>query len=56
MIWSMPCVDDASAVVKGEGRTLPVTNGSFTDSFADKNSIHIYRIDGGSNCSLTTET
>jgi hypothetical protein len=53
MTWSIPCVGDASAAVPDEGRTLPVTNGSFTDTFADKNSIHIYRIDGGSNCGLT---
>ena len=31
---------------------VPVTNGSFTDSFADKNAVHIYRIDGGSTCGL----
>jgi hypothetical protein len=30
-----------------------MSNGSFTDSFATKNSIHIYRIDGGSSCGLT---
>jgi hypothetical protein len=30
-----------------EGRTLPVTSGQFTDSFADGNAIHIYRITGG---------
>ena len=32
---------------------LPVSNGSFTDQFADKNAIHIYRIDGGSSCGLS---
>jgi hypothetical protein len=31
---------------------VPVTNGSFSDSFADKNAVHIYRIDGGSACGL----
>jgi hypothetical protein len=56
MTWSMPCVGNASAVVDGENRSVPVTNGSFTDSFADKNSVHIYRIDGGSSCGLPTET
>ena len=29
-----------------------MTDGSFTDSFADKNAVHIYRIDGGSTCGL----
>ena len=31
---------------------MAVSGGSFTDSFADKNAIHIYRIDGGSRCGL----
>jgi hypothetical protein len=57
--FSMPCVGNASAVrlapsnLPDEATTIPVTNGSFTDSFADKNSIHVYRIDGGSSCGLT---
>jgi len=29
-----------------------VLNRSFTDSFGDKNAVHIYRIDGGSICGL----
>ncbi len=33
------------ATVEGENRTIPITNGSFTDNFADGNAIHIYRID-----------
>jgi hypothetical protein len=52
MTFSMPCVGDASAVVDGESRSVAVSNGSFTDSFADKTTIHIYRIDGGSTCGL----
>jgi hypothetical protein len=48
MTWSMPRVGDASAAVEGEGRTVPSERGPFTDSLADNNSIHIYRIDGGS--------
>jgi hypothetical protein len=48
--FSVPCVENANAVVLGEDRSLPVTGGSFTDSFADKNAIHIYRLDGGSTC------
>jgi hypothetical protein len=50
--FSIPCVGNATATVVDEGRTLPVTNGSFTDSFADGNAVHIYRIDGGSTCGL----
>jgi hypothetical protein len=47
-----PCVGDATATVLGENRTIPVTGGQFSDNFADKNAIHIYRIDGGSTCGL----
>jgi hypothetical protein len=51
--FSLPCVGDASAKVLNEGRSIPVTGGTFTDSFADANAIHIYRIDGGSSCGLS---
>jgi hypothetical protein len=51
--FSIPCVGNATAVVEGESRSVPVSNGMFTDSFADKNSVHIYRIDGGSTCGLS---
>jgi hypothetical protein len=56
--WSLPCVGNATATRIGETGSISVTNGAFTDSFADGNSIHIYRIDGGSNCGLggTTDT
>jgi hypothetical protein len=60
--FSIPCVGNATAVrlapsnLPGEAASIPVTGGSFTDSFADKNSIHIYRIDGGSSCGLPTQT
>jgi hypothetical protein len=46
------CVGDATAKVLWENRSIPVRRGSFTDSFADKNAVHIYRIDGGSRCGL----
>jgi hypothetical protein len=50
---SIPCVGNATATILGEsGGSRPVTNGAFTDSFADKNAVHIYRIDGGSRCGL----
>jgi hypothetical protein len=37
-------VGNTTATVVGEARTIPVTNGSFTDSFANGNTIHIYRL------------
>ena len=51
--FSIPCVGNATATVLGENRTVPVSGGSFSDSFADGNAVHIYRIDGGSSCGLT---
>jgi hypothetical protein len=50
--FSMPCVGDATATVLDENRTLPVAGGSFTDSFADGNAVHVYRLDGGATCGL----
>jgi hypothetical protein len=32
------------AEVQYEGRSIPVSAGSFTDTFADKNAIHIYKV------------
>jgi hypothetical protein len=34
----------ATVEVIGENRTIPVSNGRFTDRFADKTTIHIYKI------------
>jgi hypothetical protein len=51
--FSIPCVGNATAAVVGESRTVPVNGGAWTDTFADPNSIHIYRIDGGSACGLS---
>jgi hypothetical protein len=50
--FSLPCVGDAVATVLGEGRTLPVTAGAWSDNFANGNAVHVYRIDGGSRCGL----
>jgi hypothetical protein len=50
--FKIPCVGNARATVFGEGRTLRASRGSFADAFADKNAVHIYRIDGGSSCGL----
>jgi hypothetical protein len=49
---SIPCVGNATATVLGESRSVPVSNGTFSDQFADGNAIHIYRIDGGTTCGL----
>jgi hypothetical protein len=49
---SMPCVGNGTATVDGEARMVPVENGQLTDTFADGNAVHIYRIDGGSTCGL----
>ena len=38
-------VDSGTATVIGENRTIPISNGRFSDRFADGNAIHIYRID-----------
>jgi hypothetical protein len=53
---SIPCVGNATAVRLGEAGSVPVSAGSFSDSFSDGNAIHIYRIEGGSTCGLRTET
>jgi hypothetical protein len=42
---SLSVVDNGTATVIGENRTIPISNGRFSDSFADGNAIHIYRID-----------
>ena len=53
MSFSMPCIGNATATVIGENRTIPVSGGSFNDSFADGNAVHIYRINRGSTCGLS---
>lgn len=50
--FAIPCVGNATATVVGENRTVPVANGSFSDAFADGNTVHIYRVDGGGRCGL----
>ena len=39
---------NTTATVLHENRSVPVTNGTLTDSFADQNSIHIYKVTPGS--------
>ena len=50
--FSIPCVGNATATVLGENRTVPITAGAWSDTFADGNAVHIYRVDGGSTCGL----
>ena len=53
--FSMPCLGNATAINLGEptgNLVIPITNGQLTDQFADRNAVHIYRIDGGSSCGL----
>jgi hypothetical protein len=33
-----------TVTVLGEGRTLPMVAGAFTDTFADGNAVHIYQL------------
>ena len=37
-------VNGGTVEVVGENRTLPVTNGTFTDSFATEATHHVYRV------------
>jgi hypothetical protein len=51
--FSIGCLGSAKAAVLGENRTIPVRRGSFSDSFAHGNAIHIYRIDRSGGCRPT---
>ncbi|MDG4828895.1 hypothetical protein O7627_06190 [Solwaraspora sp. WMMD1047] len=48
--FSLPCVGTHQVTVLDENRTIAARDGTFTDSFADGNAVHVYRIDGGSSC------
>jgi hypothetical protein len=50
--FNLPCVGDATVTVLDENRTIAMKGGTFSDSFADANAVHLYRIDGGSTCGL----
>jgi hypothetical protein len=43
--FSLSGFDNGTATVIDENRTIPISNGRFSDRFADGNAIHIYRID-----------
>jgi hypothetical protein len=42
----------STAVVLDEDRTLPIVDGTFTDTFSDGNAVHLYSIEGGGSCGL----
>jgi hypothetical protein len=44
------CAGDSTLTVVGENRSLAMSGGSFADSFAHGNSVHVYRIDDGASC------
>lgn len=50
--FSSVCSSGQVATVLGEDRTVPIRNGGFSDAFADGNTVHIYRIDGGDTCGV----
>jgi hypothetical protein len=51
-VFELPCAGKARVSVLDENRTLTMSSGSFADTFADGNAVHIYRIDGKSSCWL----
>lgn len=42
--FTLAGVGGGTATVLDEGRSLPITNGAFSDDFADGNAVHVYRI------------
>lgn len=43
--FTLDGITSGTATVMGENRSVPITNGSFSDGFANGEAIHIYRID-----------
>ena len=41
------CTTATTATVLGENRTVAVSGGTFTDTFADGNAVHLYQLNGG---------
>lgn len=50
---TLGCGNANSAEVIDENRTVPITNRSFHDTFADGNAVHLYKIQGTDGCGLT---
>lgn len=49
---TLSCGNARSVEVLDENRTLPVTNRSFHDVFADGNAVHLYKVDAAAGCGL----
>ncbi|MET4159271.1 hypothetical protein [Agromyces sp. PvR057] len=49
--FTSACSSATTAEVVGEGRSIPVVGGRFGDAFADPDTVHVYRLDGGT-CGL----
>jgi hypothetical protein len=50
--FSFACGAASTAEVLDEGRSVNVSANSFSDTFADSNAVHIYRLNGGNTCGL----
>ncbi len=50
---NLKCGGGTSVTVLGENRSLAMVGGSFTDTFADSNAVHIYRVEGGNACGIS---
>ncbi|MET1086457.1 MAG: hypothetical protein ABWY04_04950 [Arthrobacter sp.] len=50
--FTLACGRAGAATVLDEGRSLKVSANAFTDSFANANAVHIYRLEGGNTCGL----
>ncbi|KRC62782.1 hypothetical protein ASE14_02905 [Agromyces sp. Root81] len=49
--FTIECGNAATATVVGEDRTIPVVDGRFSDRFPDSDTVHVYRLEGGT-CDL----
>jgi hypothetical protein len=49
---TLSCGNADLAEVIDENRTVPITNRSFHDAFADGNAVHLYKINGTDGCGL----
>jgi hypothetical protein len=51
--FSMPCVGTAHVTTLfTDAPAIAADNGTFTESFLDGNAVHLFRVDGGSNCDV----
>jgi hypothetical protein len=49
---TLSCGDAGSAEVIDENRTVPITQRTFRDTFADGNAVHLYRIEDAEGCGV----